>query len=141
MGLQGQARSQSSGCAGCPGSHRPTHRKCHSPWALTGLFQTLTMGEAAMRLFCIKQEFTEFFFQYLLVVNRRNELVHFTNPASPCPAAQSPSSPHPGVLRLLEGTLAAPVLLCRAPGAQTPLPPPPLFLYHSLLEQGQRCLF
>lgn len=55
-----------SGCAGCPGSHHPTHRKCHSPWALTGLFQTLTMGEAAMRLFCIKQEFTEFFFSIFI---------------------------------------------------------------------------
>lgn len=48
--------------------------------------------------FCIKQSLLIFFFfQYLLVVNRRDELVHFTNPASPCPAAQSLSAPHPGV--------------------------------------------
>lgn len=40
--------------------------------------------------FCIKQKsLLIFFFQYLLVVNRRGKLVHFTNPASPCPAAQS----------------------------------------------------
>lgn len=48
-----------------------------------------------MRLFLYKtKKFTFFFWQYLLVVNRRDELVHFTNPASPCPAAQSLSSPH-----------------------------------------------
>lgn len=112
-----------------------THRKCHLSWASTTLFQTLTMGEAALRLLLYKtKQFTDFFFpQYLLVVNRRVKLVHFTNPASPCPAVQS--SP-PWYLRMPGGTVEAAELLCHAHGVQTLLAIPFLVSLPLVIQAG-----
>lgn len=79
-----------------------------------------------MRLLLYKTKMFTFFFQYLLVVNRRDELVHFTNPASPCPAAQSLSSPP----LVFSAARSSRVALPRSK-AQTALASlSPLFLYH-----------
>lgn len=91
-----------------------------------------------------KKRFTDFFFffwQYLLVVNRRDELVHFTNPESP--ALQPSPSPVPLLLFGAAGRKAHSSSVALPCSHSTdPLPSPlPRFFTTSCSSRGRDACF